>query len=132
MTLSQRLTRAGLVFILFGTVAVALPQQNGAALADNNCVVGTHTFKIVGPGGSPNNYALSPSTTYHFGSFYDGTPAGNIGGGGSQSSGTAPVLTITSSNTADVTTGSGAGSGTIIANYNDGATAYNVSTTFTY
>ena len=34
MTLSQRLTRAGLTFILLGTVAAALPQQSGAAQAD--------------------------------------------------------------------------------------------------
>ena len=42
MTLSQRLTRAGLTFILLGSVAVALPQQDGAAQAyTTNCVPGT-------------------------------------------------------------------------------------------
>ena len=33
MTLTQRLTRAGATFIVFGVVAAILPQQNGAAQA---------------------------------------------------------------------------------------------------
>ena len=37
MTLSQRLTRAGLTFILLGSVAAVLPQQGGAAIAANPC-----------------------------------------------------------------------------------------------
>ena len=42
MTLSQRLTRGGLTFILLGTVAAVLPQQNGvASAAPNGCGTGT-------------------------------------------------------------------------------------------
>ena len=59
MTLSQRLTRAGLTFILFGTVAATLPQQSGAALADNACVSNGHTYQINQAGNT------STSTIYH-------------------------------------------------------------------
>lgn len=37
MTLSQRLTRAGMTFIILGTAAALLPQQNEAAQATTNC-----------------------------------------------------------------------------------------------
>ena len=36
MTLTQRLTRAGATFIVFGVVAAILPQQNGSAQAVTN------------------------------------------------------------------------------------------------
>lgn len=58
MTLSQRLTRAGLTFILFGTVAAVLPQQSGAARADV-CTIGGHTYAIYQSGSS------TTSPTYH-------------------------------------------------------------------
>ena len=45
MTISQRLTRAGLTFILFGTVAAVLPQQSGAVRADT-CVTPTGSYRL--------------------------------------------------------------------------------------
>ena len=48
MTLTQRLTRAGLVFVLLGSVAAVLPQQGGAAQATTTaCAAGTSTrFRV--------------------------------------------------------------------------------------
>ena len=65
MTLSQRLTRAGLTFILLGSVAAALPQQSGAAMADDPCNLGTNTLSIeqsgTNNGGTGTNGTLTQS-----------------------------------------------------------------------
>ena len=49
MTLTQRLTRAGATFIVFGIAAAVLPQQNGAAQAttvDGPCVPPTAQYRL--------------------------------------------------------------------------------------
>ena len=56
MTLSQRLTRAGLVFVLFGTVAAVLPQQSGAARADD-CTITGAVYRLT------SNQSCSPDSS---------------------------------------------------------------------
>ena len=49
MTLTQRLTRAGATFIVFGIAAAVLPQQDGAAQAttvDGPCVPPTAQYRL--------------------------------------------------------------------------------------
>ena len=53
MTLSPRLTRAALTFLLFGTIAALFPAQDTTALAENGC--------FTGPAGSTGQYAIAPS-----------------------------------------------------------------------
>ena len=114
MTLSQRLTRAGLTFVLFGTVAAVLPQQDGAARAAD-CVVGGVTYAIY-QGTSTHNSAEAynqgnAATNYNaYLSTAPTTPAGNITGSatngtvtpGATGTGTASVA-FTSSGTANLT-----------------------------
>ncbi len=55
MIISPRLTRAALVFLLFGTTAALLPTQDSAALAGNGC--------FTGPSGTSGQFAIAPSSS---------------------------------------------------------------------
>ncbi len=72
MTISPRLTRAALAFLLFGTAAALLPSQDMAALAVNGCFTGpaggTGKFAVAPSMSSiRDSYSLtSPATTYNF------------------------------------------------------------------
>ena len=110
MTLSQRLTRAGLTFVLFGTVAAVLPQQDGAARAAD-CVVGGVTYAIY-QGTSTHNSAEAynqgnAATNYNaYLSTAPTTPAGNITGSatnGTVTPGNPASVVFTSSGTANLT-----------------------------
>ena len=96
MTLTQRLTRAGATFIVFGIAAAVLPQQNGAAqatTASGLCGTTTVQYRLTGnPDGTDsgssqkfissitsitlyslystggNFLAADPATTYRFSS----------------------------------------------------------------
>ena len=46
MTLSQRLTRAGLAFILFGTVAALVPTNGNASAATDGCTIPTQSYSV--------------------------------------------------------------------------------------
>ena len=47
MTLTQRLTRAGLVFVLLGTVAALLPTSGTANAETVTCTGDSHTYTLV-------------------------------------------------------------------------------------
>ena len=65
MTLTQRLTRAGATFIVFGVVAAILPQQNGSAQAvtdPGTCNNTTAYYKLT-EGGSSTDSTSSTVTS---------------------------------------------------------------------
>ena len=46
MTLSQRLTRAGLVFILLGTAAALVPTNGNASAATDGCTIASQSYSV--------------------------------------------------------------------------------------
>jgi len=63
MTLTQRLTRAGLVFVLLGTVAALIP-TNGTANAATMCSTGGTAYTLgTGPGDTTMTYTLGTTLT---------------------------------------------------------------------
>ena len=46
MTLSQRLTRAGLVFILLGTAAALVPTNGNASAATDGCTIESRSYSV--------------------------------------------------------------------------------------
>jgi len=46
MTLSQRLTRAGLVFILLGTAAALVPTNGNASAAADDCTIKSQSYPV--------------------------------------------------------------------------------------
>ena len=46
MTLSQRLTRAGLVFILLGTAAALVPTDGNASAATDGCTIASQSYSV--------------------------------------------------------------------------------------
>jgi len=122
MTLSQRLIRAGLTFIILGTAAALLPQQNEAAQATSNC---NDCTKVT------INYRLSPAScggSTFFSFVKSGTPvklyASTSQGNGpysltsaaySYTGSTSPGKAFTSPGTS--TTGSPTSSGSVKANF---------------
>ena len=132
MTLSQRLTRAGLTFVLLGTVAVALPQQSGAARADV-CTIGGNTLKIVQgtlSSGSSSPTFTQTSASQAYTSFFNTTQAGAI-----TTTTSAASFTSSGDGTSQVTlTKSGTpGTATLNDTFTDtGGVVYNASATVSY
>lgn len=82
MTLSRRLTRAGLAFVLFGTAAL-LPSQDTSALAANGCSSNTQNILQLGAvtGGSTFTPITGGALTLsHTGSFSLGARVSTDGG----------------------------------------------------
>lgn len=46
MTLSQRLTRAGLIFILLGTAAALVPTNGNASAATDGCTIESQSYSV--------------------------------------------------------------------------------------
>ena len=103
MTLSQRLTRAGLTFVLFGTVAAVLPQQNGAAQAEttvcptNSQIVYSLTGNTANPGSITASISkANPTPLYTLESTNGGTTYSALSG-----------VTVTSGTPANITINDG-------------------------
>ncbi len=83
MTLSQRLTRAGLVFVLLGSVAAVLPQQNGAAQATTGaglCNGVTRQYAFGDSSTDSNTSATVVQNSFKtLTAFEDGNPTTNVG-----------------------------------------------------
>ena len=70
MTLSQRLTRAGLSFIVFGT-AVSLMPTNGSAIADTSTCVGGFIYRLTtDSSGATDTAPLTPVAIATMEKFY--------------------------------------------------------------
>ena len=133
MTLTQRLTRAGLVFVLLGTVAAVLPQQSGAAIAADPCTIGGNTLKIVqgtlsSDPTSPAFSQLNLTQPQPYTSFFNTTQDGIItvsssSGFASNGSGSSQV-TLTKSGTS--------GSAVLSDTFTNGTGVYNASANITY
>jgi len=81
MTLSQRLTRAGLVFILFGSVVAVLPTNGSATAATKYKNSKAYTLGTA-PGDLSTTYAIKssapgPGTSVTLKTFIDSTPVSN-------------------------------------------------------
>ena len=122
MTLSQRLTRAGLSFIVFGTAVSLMPTDGMAFSATDNCTVPTQKDYV---GNSVNDTALTYSIA--------GTTAGSTlvlnSYNGSLSTGSPTVVdsdltnfsTLASGNTVTTTRkNTGTQSETVTATFSDG------------
>ena len=106
MTLTQRLTRAGATFIVFGVVAAILPHQADSAIADNPCTVPGHTFEIRNSlGATSTTYTLILGSADTYTSYFDTTQGGAIGASG----GSATFTTVSPSSVV-VTTNTGTSS----------------------
>ena len=114
MTLTQRLTRAGATFIVFGVVAAILPQQNEAAMADNGCTVTNHTFAIKNSGGTISTaYTIAKNSSDTYKSFYDTTNEG--------------VITVTNTSADATISGSGTSSVSVVTPNTDGSISLSAS-----
>ncbi len=152
MTLSQRLTRAGLVFILLGSVAAALPQQNGAASADpNGCFTGTPgRFAIsnsapatdsttvtanytVSTQGTTFNFYFSPDSTSAYSSVTPTTSSIVVNTGSLIINGATVAATGSVSNSSAseniAQNGANTGSSTFTSSYTSGSNTYKASIT---
>ena len=131
MTLTQRLTRAGLVFVLLGTVAAVLPQQSGAAIAADPCTIGGNTLKIVQ--GTLSSDPASPTfsqlnSTQLYTSFFNTTQDGII----TVSSGTGFTNAGSESSQVTLTKSGTSGSAVLSDTFTNGTGVYNASATITY
>ena len=133
MTLTQRLTRAGLVFVLLGTVAAVLPQQSGAAIAADPCTIGGNTLKIVqgtlssdpaSPAFSQLNLTQPQPYTSFFNTTQDGTITVSSSTGFTNAGGGSSQVTLTKSGTS--------GSAVLSDTFTNGTGVYNASATITY
>ena len=152
MTLSQRLTRAGLTFVLFGTVAAVLPQQNGAASANpNGCFTGTpgrYAISNIQPAASSTNvndiYTVTTTpTTFNFYFSPDSTSAYSavtpnistiaVNSGSLIINSTivtaSSAVTNSSSTESIAKNGTNTGSSTFTSNFTSGANTYSASIT---
>ena len=124
MTLSQRLTRAGLVFVLLGTVAAVLPNSDTVLANTTACTHPPRSFRLTTDPGGQNDtstgttfyaYAQTPPSS----GTYTSTSAtyslsGSGGGSGTLSNTSGPSTTVTRTGTGSLLITATFGDGTIV------------------
>ena len=134
MTLSQRLTRAGLTFILFGTVAAALPHQDDAAHATDDCTKPPATYRLTTDSGgntpsTTTTISLTgangvPKTVVLYTFFNTGATRATFSAVGSNFTATGAVTVNPAVGMTTTVTGTGTGSGVVTSTYTPGGITY--------
>ena len=128
MTLTQRLTRAGATFIVFGVAAAFVPTNSNAFSAVDNCsIVGQRDFVGTSPTDTATSYSFTADTLTLTGYSESGATITSVSPGNTGFTNTFTSAVAGTNQTVVMARTSGAGSESVTVTFSDGhIVAYSV------